>query len=72
MMMLIAPYSLASQKEGVQGKGKGMKGRPNRNFDARCGRSHRSLSVRSVGYEEYGFHGGMGFYSTGRVQGARD
>ena len=56
--MMIDPNSLAHQKkeneqEAFSGGGVGRgrrskKGRPNRNSDARRGRSHRSLSERGV------------------------
>ena len=56
MMMMIAPNSLARQKEGIllfRGRSrKSNKVRSNRNSDVRCGRSHRSILVRGVGWEE--------------------
>ena len=58
IMMMIAPNSLARQKERVQGEGeeesgRSNEGRPNKNSDASHGRSHRSLLVRGVGCEAY-------------------
>ena len=56
MMMMIAPISLARQKEVAQGeeeKEAGLKkGRPNKNCHARRRRFHMSTSVWDVGCEE--------------------
>ena len=54
MMMMIAANSVARQKEGGdRGRcGLSKEGRPNRNSDARRGRSYMSFSVKGVGCEE--------------------